>query len=45
MSTPVKIENGVMQGGVLSPTLFCIKLYCTLMNCYEDYGKLMWAVM
>ena len=24
MSTPVKMENGVKQGGVLSPTLFCI---------------------
>ena len=24
MSTPVKMENGVTQGGVLSPTLFCI---------------------
>ena len=42
VSTPVKMENGVKQGGVLSPTLFCIN---TLMNCYEDYGKLMWAVM
>ena len=40
VSTPVKMENGVKQGGLLSPTLFC-----TLMNCYEDYGKLMWAVM
>ena len=24
MSTPIKMENGVKQGGVLSPTLFCI---------------------
>ena len=24
VSTPVKMENGVKQGGVLSPTLFCI---------------------
>ena len=24
MSTPIKLENGVKQGGVLSPTLFCI---------------------
>ena len=24
MSTPVKTENGVKQGGVLSSTLFCI---------------------
>ena len=24
MSTPIKMENGVNQGGVLSPTLFCI---------------------
>ena len=24
MSTPVKMENGVKQGGVLRPTLFCI---------------------
>ena len=42
MSTPLKLENGVKQGGVLSPTLFCIYFE---MNCYEDYGKLMWAVM
>ena len=39
MSTPIKMENGVKQGGVLSPTLFCINY--TLMNCCEDYGKLM----
>ena len=26
MSTPVKMENGVKQGGVLLPTLFCIIL-------------------
>ena len=24
MYTPIKMENGVKQGGVLSPTLFCI---------------------
>ena len=24
MSIPIKMENGVKQGGVLSPTLFCI---------------------
>ena len=24
LSTPIKMENGVKQGGVLSPTLFCI---------------------
>ena len=24
MSTPIKMENGVKQGGVLSPTLFCM---------------------
>ena len=24
VSTPVKMENGVKQGGVLSPILFCI---------------------
>ena len=24
MSTPVKMENGIKQGGVLSPTLCCI---------------------
>ena len=37
---PHRMENGVKQGGVLSPILFCIY---TLMNCCEDYGKRMWA--
>ena len=42
MSTPIKMENGVKQGGVLSPRHYFVY---TLMNCCEDYGKLMWAVM
>ena len=37
MSTLVKMENVVKQGGVLSPTLFCIYFD----EFYEDYGKLM----
>ena len=41
VSTPVKMENGVKQGGVLWRHYFVY----TLMNCYEDYGKLMWAAM
>ena len=39
MSTLIKMKNGVKQGGVLSPTLFCIYLYELLRRLREtDVG-------